>query len=230
VGRLVIVLAVLAAANLLNNRVAPAAYVVTCVVAALLAVLVARLDGCTWADLGLGRGTVRRGLAWGGAAAGLVFACYLVAATVPAGQTAFTGDRAAGLSGGHVLWNALVRVPFGTVLLEEVAFRSVLLAMVAKRYGFRAAVGVSSLLFGVWHVLPALGLSGRNDAVAEIMGSGPASTAGIVLAAVAATALAGVVFCELRRRSGSLLASMGLHWAVNGLGFGFSWAVSRAVG
>jgi CAAX protease family protein len=26
-----------------------------------------------------------------------------------------------------------------------------------------------------------------------------------------------VVFCELRRRSGSLLAPAGLHWAVNGL-------------
>jgi membrane protease YdiL (CAAX protease family) len=32
------------------------------------------------------------------------------------------------------------------------------------------------------------------------------------------TGLAGVVFCELRRRSGSLLASAGLHWATNGLG------------
>jgi membrane protease YdiL (CAAX protease family) len=45
---------------------------------------------------------------------------------------------------------------------------------------------------------------------------------------VAGTALAGVVFCELRRRSGSLLAPMGLHWALNGLGFAFVWAVSAA--
>lgn len=30
---------------------------------------------------------------------------------------------------------------------------------------------------------------------------------------------AGVLFCELRRRSGSLLAPMGLHWAVNALGY-----------
>jgi uncharacterized protein len=32
------------------------------------------------------------------------------------------------------------------------------------------------------------------------------------------TAAAGVLLCELRRRSGSLLAPAGLHWAVNGLG------------
>jgi uncharacterized protein len=39
-----------------------------------------------------------------------------------------------------------------------------------------------------------------------------------VLGTVLFTALAGVLFCELRRRSGSLLASIGLHWATNGLG------------
>jgi uncharacterized protein len=31
------------------------------------------------------------------------------------------------------------------------------------------------------------------------------------------TALSGVVFCELRRRSGSILAPAALHWATNGL-------------
>ena len=30
--------------------------------------------------------------------------------------------------------------------------------------------------------------------------------------------LAGMLFCELRVRSGSLLAPVLLHWAVNGLG------------
>jgi membrane protease YdiL (CAAX protease family) len=38
-----------------------------------------------------------------------------------------------------------------------------------------------------------------------------------VLGTVLFTAASGVVFCELRRRSGSLLAPAGLHWAVNGL-------------
>jgi membrane protease YdiL (CAAX protease family) len=39
-----------------------------------------------------------------------------------------------------------------------------------------------------------------------------------VLGAVAFTALAGLLLCELRRRSGSLLAAAALHWATNGLG------------
>lgn len=33
------------------------------------------------------------------------------------------------------------------------------------------------------------------------------------------TAAAGAVLCELRRRSGSLLAPMALHWATNALGY-----------
>jgi membrane protease YdiL (CAAX protease family) len=39
-----------------------------------------------------------------------------------------------------------------------------------------------------------------------------------VLLAVAATAAAGFVFTWLRRRSGSLLAPIALHWSLNGLG------------
>jgi membrane protease YdiL (CAAX protease family) len=38
-----------------------------------------------------------------------------------------------------------------------------------------------------------------------------------VLGTVVFTAVAGVVFAELRRRSGSLVAPLGLHWATNGL-------------
>ena len=77
---------------------------------------------------------------------------------------------------------------------------------------------VSSALFGLWHVLPSLGLAGDNEAIGSTVGKGSAGQAVSVLGTVAFTGLAGVVFCELRRRSGSLLAPAGLHWATNGLG------------
>ena len=41
--------------------------------------------------------------------------------------------------------------------------------------------------------------------------------AGVVLA-VAATGVAGFVFTWLRRRSGSLIAPIALHWSLNGMG------------
>ena len=50
-----------------------------------------------------------------------------------------------------------------------------------------------------------------------------------VLATVAFTTVAGIVFAELRRHTGSLAAPIGLHWATNGLGVLAAarvWAVS----
>ena len=40
----------------------------------------------------------------------------------------------------------------------------------------------------------------------------------MVVGTVALTTLGGLVFGELRRRSGSVLASAGAHWATNALG------------
>jgi membrane protease YdiL (CAAX protease family) len=71
--------------------------------------------------------------------------------------------------------------------------------------------------FGLWYVLPSSvwpwTTSDRNRGR-----KGTSGEAISVLGTVLFTGLAGVVFCELRRRSGSLLASAGLHWATNGLG------------
>jgi membrane protease YdiL (CAAX protease family) len=79
------------------------------------------------------------------------------------------------------------------------------------------ATGVSSALFGLWHILPSLGLATDNEAIGSAVGQGRSAQVIAVLGTVAFTAASGVVFCELRRRSGSLLAPAGLHWAVNGL-------------
>jgi membrane protease YdiL (CAAX protease family) len=50
------------------------------------------------------------------------------------------------------------------------------------------------------------------------MADGETAAIGTVLVTIVATAAAGVILCEARRRSDSLLAPIGLHWAVNGLG------------
>ena len=114
---------------------------------------------------------------------------------------------------------AFVVIPLGTVLFEEVAFRGRAVGAGARpaRHGARRR-SVSSVLFGLWHVLPSLRLNQVNPAVTDLVGPGPAGQALAVAGAVVFTAAAGVLLCELRRRSGSLLAPIGLHWAVNGLG------------
>jgi membrane protease YdiL (CAAX protease family) len=66
--------------------------------------------------------------------------------------------------------------------------------------------------------VPSLRLNDANQAVGAVFGGGAAGRVVTVLAAVGFTALAGLLLCELRRRSGSLLAAAALHWATNGLG------------
>jgi membrane protease YdiL (CAAX protease family) len=83
----------------------------------------------------------------------------------------------------------------------------------------------SSSLFGLWHILPSLRLNRANQAVGTAVGAGTAGQVLAVLGAVGFTALAGLLLCELRRRSGSLLAAAGLHWATNGLGVVLATAV-----
>jgi membrane protease YdiL (CAAX protease family) len=123
---------------------------------------------------------------------------------------------------------AFLSVPLGTVVFEEVAFRGVLWALVEDRAGAAWATAVTAVLFGLWHVLPALDLARTNSAVA---GSGRRTRLTVALAGtVLFTTAAGVLFAELRRRSGSLLAPMLLHWATNAagvLGSALVWSISR---
>ena len=116
------------------------------------------------------------------------------------------------MSVGLLAYRALVRIPLGTALLEEFAFRGVLFA--AWRRVARpiwAAVG-SSIVFGLWHVRPSIELLDSNG-----LATASAGRIGAVAGAVAATTLAGMVFCWLRMRSRSLLAPYLAHTAANSL-------------
>jgi uncharacterized protein len=220
-------LTVLVATNVVTNTLATDLYLPICLTAAALLLLISRWAGLTRADLGLGAATTRSGLIWGLAAAAVVVTVYLVGLAVPITRDAFLDERAARLSVGAMLWYALVRVPLGTVLLEELGFRGVLWALIGRRLGQAWATGISSALFGLWHVLPSIGITRANAAAGEFFGQGGTGQLAAVLAAVAGTAAAGVILCELRRRTGSLLAPASLHCATNGFGYLLAWAATR---
>ena len=213
---LAIVVAVLGCANVIDIRVAHASLVLGPVCAAGLLAL-ARWAGLSWQELGLGPGTWRRGLIWASCAIGAVAVVYAVGAALPLTRDAFRDSRYH-LDWQHALLTAFVLIPLGTVLFEEVAFRGVLWGLLRRARGTATATIVSSALFGLWHVLPSLHLSADNQAIGSTVGQGTSGQALSVLGTVLFTGLSGVVFCELRRRSGSLLASAGLHWATNALG------------
>ncbi len=185
-------------------------------VGAAVLLILARCVGLSPADVGLGRRSWRAGAAYAMVCAALVAAVYAAAALVPATRSAFLDQRYR-LGVPAALLTALVVVPVGTVLFEEVAFRGVLWGLLRSGWGAVWATAVSSVLFGFWHVVPSLNLSRVNPAVAGASGTGHAGQVLAVAGAVLFTSAAGVLLSELRRRSGSLLAPIGLHWAVNGL-------------
>jgi uncharacterized protein len=110
---------------------------------------------------------------------------------------------------------SFVTIPLATVVFEEVAFRSVLWGLIASDRGPATATVLTSGLFGLWHVLPAMEMTRTNTAIGEVPQRRRVLLT--VLGTVIFTAAAGVVFAELRRRSGSVVAPLVFHWATNGL-------------
>jgi membrane protease YdiL (CAAX protease family) len=104
----------------------------------------------------------------------------------------------------------LVIIPLGTVVFGEVMFRGVLRGVLLRWSTTRPAVVVSAVVFGLWHLPPAL-----RDA----SGDGFAGGLGVVVGTIAFTTLAGVLFAWLRLRSGSLIAPAGAHLASNSFAY-----------
>lgn len=224
---LAVVLVTLAAVNVWVHVGPRRAHVVTGPLAAVFLIAVGRAAGLSWDELGFAAGWAGRGLRWGGLAAGLVVAGYAVALALPATHRFFRDSRYR-LAAAPALGAAFVAVPLGTVVFEEVAFRGVLWGLLADVAGAGLATAATALLFGLWHVLPALDLARTNAAAAG--SGGRRRRAAVVLGTVAFTAAAGVLFGLLRSGSDSLLAPVLLHWALNAagvLGSAFVWSLSR---
>jgi membrane protease YdiL (CAAX protease family) len=215
-------IAVLVAANVLNNKVAPRLGPLTSAAATAALVAMARRSGLSWEELGFEHG--RKGAVVGGVLAAGVAAVYTVGINMPHTRPFFQDERALSLTRARVLEEALVQVPLGTVLLEEVGFRGALYGMVRRTHGTATATAVSSALFGLWHILPAIDMARANPALGALTAGespGHLDTARVVAGSVLSTGAAGVLFCELRRHHGLLAPSM-LHLATNSLGYLFA--------
>ncbi len=87
-------------------------------------------------------------------------------------RQAFEDDSIGSLSAGKLAFQALVEVPFRNSSAGEIAFRAVLFSMLARRFGVVWAIVISSLMFGIWHVLPSIGTHERNPALGPVVGKG----------------------------------------------------------
>ena len=211
-----VIIVVLVLTNLVAHFTTPWASVATVPAAAVGLVALLRFNGLGWAELGLGRDHWKSGVAYALAAMALVVMVIAVGVVLPLTRTMFMNNHYATISGALVA--SMIIIPLQTVIPEELAFRGVLHGALNRAWGFRGVALAGSLMFGLWHIATSLGLTSSNVGFTRLFGGGVLGMLAGVTLAVTATAVAGFVFSWLRRRSGSLIAPIALHWSLNGLG------------
>lgn len=215
-----------AAWNVLQNRILPRpAYVPANVGGTALAIVVARRLGLGPDALGTTPRQLGPGLRAGAALAVPLAAAILIAERSPQLRRLFDDRRAVGVTVRGLAYETTLRIPLGTAMFEETLFRGLLLAWLRTRTTTGRALATSSVLFGLWHVLPTWQtMSGWAGGVLRAR-SAAAAAAGLG-AAVTLTACAGAGFSLLRLRTGSLAAPVIVHAAGNAVGFVAAWRVA----
>jgi len=180
-------------------------------------------------ELGLHRDHHPLGAIWGGGALLLVMAVVVGFALVSEVRGSSQGaldDPRLQVPFLDMVYEVAFNTPLGTVVLEEFAFRGLLLALFLRHTSMWRSVLWSSLLFGAWHILPTLTTAASNGAM-EQLASTPAGLVLVVIGNVLSTAIAGAVFAYLRLRSGSLLAPALAHLATNDISYVVGWLFNR---
>lgn len=205
------------ALNLLRPSASTVQYVVGNTVAAAAVVAAGHRMGLDAGAMGISRAHRRSGALWSARAVAAVAAGVAAIAAVPT-TTGLLDDRRADVEPAE-FWRWIgLRIPLGTVLLEEVTFRGVLYGALASRLSPAAAAAGSSVVFGLWHVVPAVRTLEINVPEAP-----PRAKAAAAAGGVAATTVGGLALCVLRQRSGGILAPAAAHLACNVLFASAAW-------
>jgi uncharacterized protein len=157
---------------------------------------------------GLGLAAVRWAPVWGAAAIAVAATLAWLAGRTPALESTVADPRVARLGRTEFAAYVGLRIPFVSALAEEILFRGIVYGLVAAVAPAWVAIGVSSVAFGLWHVM-----AGLEQAGAQGMARGRRN--GHVVGTVMFTALAGVGFGLIRFWTGGVWAPAAVHAAVN---------------
>ena len=183
--------------------------------------------GATAGDQGLAPRDLRRGTLYGLAAAAPIAATAAAGLFLAPTRGLYAAERVVTADRGRAAYETLLRIPLGTALPEEVIFRGALLGVLLRRRSPASAIAISSFVFGLWHVAPALRRINTTPALAARTRAQKAAWVG---ATVGITSGAGVLFALLRYRSGSVVAPWLAHTAANVSGFAGGWLAARRQG
>ena len=169
----------------------------------------ARVGGMSARELGTARSPLRAAARLGLGISTAAATAIALVATPRRTRRHFADERVRAGSRREMAYETLARIPIGTALFEEVAFRGVLSGLLLRTVAPGSAYLVSATAFGLWHVLPTL----RDHAGSPTASRVSPRTA--ALSTVVVTMPAGLAFEALRRRSDSLLTPILAHAALN---------------
>lgn len=223
--------ALIATSNILVNRVSPHPVGVSIGLASSAGMIaLASHAGASSADMGLSANKARRGFIVGAIIALPVAAMMAAGALLPPTQRFFKDDRIVSAHPREAIYELAFRMPLATALGEELTFRSGFESLLARRRSVRAAALVSAVAFGLWHVLPTLDRVHSNPGVADTHRGSVGKQALVVGAVLGATIVGSLGLSWLQRRTGSVVAPIVVHYALNASGFAAGWIASRQQG
>ena len=176
-----------------------------------LLLLWARWAGFTLPELGLAGARARASAFWG-IALGLVLAlppvAFIALAPFVTGEPVQAGDIN-DLSGSEMALRLAFRIPVGTALFEELAFRGVLYASWLRATDLRRTVLGTGTVFALWHVV----ITFKTVAESEVVEAAPLIALGY-LGSLLGLFVGGAAFALLRWRTGGVAGPFFFHWTV----------------
>lgn len=190
-------------------------YALTNILTAAGSLMYALLVGASWQDLGLDVHNLMRGMLVGvGISIPIIIGIVSVAA-IPLFRNLFSDGPSKHKSSRMTVFELVLRIPFGTALSEEVIFRSVLLGLLLSTYSTFWAVVLSSMLFGVWHIIPTLNTLSNNDSFSELIDEQRHRRIGYLVLTILVTMAAGAGLSWLRIWTGSVITPWIVHTCIN---------------
>jgi membrane protease YdiL (CAAX protease family) len=210
--------------HFLLNRVVPdRALVPASLGGAAIVAALARVAGATADEQGLSPRQIPHGIDIGGWSGTLVAAATGAGLLFRPTRRFYMDDRVIRHTHVEAAYQALIRIPFGTALAEEIIFRGAIHALLRRRFPAPVAVLTGSALFGLWHIIPTLDRMETNPLTKD---TGPAHRTMSTASVVALTSAFGLGFAFLRARSRSIVAPAMAHAAANSVGLAGGWAAA----
>lgn len=183
-----------------------------------VALLIGSAFNLSFDAMGVGLAHILPGILVAVAASVIITVATLFISAIPFLRHFFLGDDLAHASGKLIAFEAAIRIPLGTALVEEVLFRGVLLGLLLQHQSTFMALLISAIIFGLWHIFPTINTLESNSGMSSTIKNKKTRQAGSVVGAVLVTCAAGLLFGWLRIIANSILAPWLVHWSINASG------------